>query len=99
MAQLLDAGLEEIVHRKRLVLDAQLLARDTPHARRRNLGLRHPHHVFIRHAYGELARDFLEQPAWCAACGVGVDQSTQPVEIEPVSYTHLRAHETVLDLV
>ena len=70
------------MHRERLVLDAQFLARDAAHALGRNLGLRHPHHVLIRHAHGELARDFLEQPARRAGGGVGIDQSAQPVEIE-----------------
>ena len=30
---------------------------------------------------------------------VGVDEATGVVSVKPVSYTHLRAHETVLDLV
>ena len=51
-------------------------------------------------AYDALGTDGVihEDVLWsCTTCGACVEQC--PVDIEPVSYTHLRAHETVLDIV
>ena len=76
-------GLRKSCTEIRLVLDAQFLARDAAHARRRDLGLRHAHHVLVRHAHGKMARDFLQQLARAPPAASASTQGAQPVEIEP----------------
>ena len=72
------------MHRVRLVLDAQFLARDAPQALGRDLGLRDADHVLVRHAHREMARDLAR--AACRGVPAAASASThgaQPVEIEP----------------
>ena len=48
----------------------------------RDLGLRHPDHIFVGHAHGEVTRRLAyETPAGPYACVDGADRC-QPVEIE-----------------
>ena len=63
------------MHGERLVADAQFLAGDAGHARRRNLGLRHAHDVFVGHAHGKMPRHFFHELAAHAGGLVEIDQA------------------------
>ena len=60
LAKLFDTGLEKVVNGKGFAIRAQLLARDTLHAGRRDLRLRNTDDILVGHAHGEVARDFLQ---------------------------------------